>query len=190
MNILDSLEKKLDDILIRQAPPLSGNTKKALVAYLPWINAALALVALYTIYAIWQWVHVLNNFVTGGMLAQPDRLTFGVWLSILILAAEALLFATAATITGNRQSRGWRLMYYAFLLNMLYGLVVFFTDYGSLSGLFWAVAAAFIGLYLLFQVRDTYLRSGRATSPSKTSTSSKTPAKKTARARKTKPRKK
>ena len=66
MSAFKSLEKKLDDLFVRQAPPLQANGKRALIQYLPWINLILGILTLYSIYVIWHWAHLAS-------LPRPDR---------------------------------------------------------------------------------------------------------------------
>ncbi len=49
-------------------------------------------------------------------------------------------------------------MFYAFLVNVIYGIFILFTDYGGLGSLIGAVIGSAIGLYLLFQIRGNYNR--------------------------------
>ena len=56
-----------------------------------------------------------------------------------------------------RKKSGWNLLYYALLLNLAYGIVMAFTNYGGFSYLIGAVIGSAIGLYLLFQIRSSYL---------------------------------
>lgn len=159
------LEKPLDDLFGKQAPALPDGGKKFLVQYLPWINLILGLISLYTAYVLWNWAHVANQFVNyansvsaafGGPTVATNRLSVGLWIGIAVLAVEALLYIAAFPGTKARKKSGWNLLYYALLLNIAYGVVVLFTDYGSVGNLIGAVIGSAIGLYLLFQIRSSY----------------------------------
>lgn len=181
MNALEQLEKLLEDVFVKQAPPVSSNAKRALVQYLPWINLILGLLTLYAVYILWHWAHLVNNFIDytnslnatyGGPLITTNRLSFGVWLGLGVLAAEALLYLAAFPATRDRKKSGWDLLFYALLLNFVYGVVILFTDYGSLGNLVWSTIGSGIGLYFLFQIRNSYARS--KPKPAKTPSRSKT----------------
>jgi hypothetical protein len=168
MSAFPSLEKRLDNIFVKQAPELPANGKKALVKYLPWVNLILGLLALYTVYVLWHWAHLANNLVNyanslsaayGGPQIANSRMTFGIWLGLIVLAVEAVLYIAAYPATRDRKKSGWDLMFYALLINVVYGILVLFTDYGGVGSLIGALVGSGIGLYLLFQIRDSYGRS-------------------------------
>lgn len=159
------LEKSLDDLFVKQAPALPAGGKKFIVQYLPWINLILGLISLYTAWVLWNWAHVANNFVNyansisaayGGPTVATNRLSVGLWIGIAVLAVEALLYIAAFPGTKARKKSGWNLLYYALLLNIVYGVVVLFTSYGGVGNLIGAIIGSAIGLYLLFQIRSSY----------------------------------
>jgi hypothetical protein len=165
MGALEPLERNLDDFFVKQSPPLPANAKKALVHYLPWINLVLGLLTLYSVYVIWHWAHLASNLINyansisavyGGPQISSNRLTFGIWLGLIVLALEAVLYIVAFPATRDRKKSGWDLMFYAFLVNVVYGVVILFTDYGGLGTLIWTLIGSAIGLYLLFQIRSNY----------------------------------
>lgn len=167
MNSLKPLEKKLDELFVKQAPPLPAGGKRALVEYLPWINLALGLLALYTAYVLWHWAHIADTLINyantwsaayGGPMVQGSRMSFGIWLGLLVMVVEALLYIAAFPATRARKKSGWNLIFYALLVNIVYGVVVLFTSYGGIGSLFWTLIGSAIGLYLLFQIRASYLR--------------------------------
>jgi len=159
------LESSLNDLFVKKAPPLPAGGKKFLVEYLPWINLILGLLSLYTVYVLWHWAHLANNLIDyanslsaayGGPTVATNRLSVGIWLGIAVLAVEALLYIAAFSRTRDRKKSGWNLLYYALLLNVVYGVVVLFTNYGSVGNLIGAIIGSGVGLYLLFQIRASY----------------------------------
>jgi hypothetical protein len=167
MSAFPGIEKSLDNIFVKQAPELPDNGKKALVKYLPWINLILGLLTLYTVYVLWHWAHLANNLINyanslsaayGGPQVANSRMTFGIWLGLIVLAAEALLYIAAFPATRDRKKSGWDLMFYALLVNVVYGVVILFTNYGGIGSLIGTLIGSAIGLYLLFQIRGSYSR--------------------------------
>lgn len=165
MSALQPLEKSLDDLFVKQAPTLPANGKKALVQYLPWINLILGLLTLYTVYVLWHWAHLANNLINyanslsaayGGPQVANSRMTTGIWLGLIVLAIEALLYIAAFPATRDRKKSGWNLMFYALLVNVVYGVVILFTSYGGVGSLIGTLIGSAIGLYLLFQIRSSY----------------------------------
>jgi len=159
------LENSLDDLFGKQAPQLPSNAKKALVQYVPWITLILGVLSAWTTYVLWHWAHVANTFVNyansisaayGGPQIATTRLTFGIWLGIGVLAVEALLYILAFPGLRNRKKSGWNMLYYALLINIVYGLVIMFTDYGGVGNLIGTLIGSAIGFYFLFQIRGSY----------------------------------
>jgi hypothetical protein len=168
MSVFPALEKNLDSFFSNKTPELSDGGKRLFVHYLPWLNLILGIVAAYTIYAIWHWAHAATNLINyantlsaayGGPRINPDRLSFAVWLSMIVLAVDAVLYFAACHATRQRQKSGWDLMFYGLLVNAVYGVVVLFTNYGDIGNLISAWIGTAIGLYLLFQCRAVYNRS-------------------------------
>lgn len=160
------LENSLNDLFGKQAPALPPNGKKALVQYIPWITLILGLVSLWTTYVLWHWAHVANTFVNyansisaayGGPQIATNRLTFGIWLGIAVLAVEALLYIAAFPGLRDRKKSGWNMLYYALLINVVYGVVIMFTNYGGVGNLIGTIIGSAIGFYFLFQIRGSYV---------------------------------
>lgn len=172
MPALQSLETSLNDLFVKRAPPLGRSAKKALVEYLPWVNLALGLLALYTVYALWHWAHLVSSLLNYSdtlngtySLGVRNRLDFGIWIGLFVLIVEAVLYIAAFSGTRDRKKSGWNLMFYALLVNIAYGVVILFTDYGSFGNLVITLLASAAGLYLLFQIRSSY---GKSSSNKKT----------------------
>lgn len=162
--MLNQLEASLES-LFKGAPKLPEKAKDAIVGWLPWINLILGLLTLWAAYALWQWADVANTFVNyanelsralGGTGVSVDRFTVGVWIAIAVLVIEAILYLAAFPGTRDRKKSGWNLLFYALLVNIVYGVVVLFTDYGGVGNFLGYVIGSFIGLYFLFQLKPKY----------------------------------
>ncbi len=167
MSALQPLENSLDDLLVKKAPPLPPNGKKALVEYLPWINLVFGLITLYTAWALWHWAHVASGLIDyandlsarySGSSVAIDRMGIGIWIGLIVLSLSAILYLAAFQATRQRKKSGWDLMFYAILLNVAYGVVIVFSSYGGIGNLLATIIGAAIGLYLLFQIRASYLQ--------------------------------
>ena len=174
MSALQPLESSLNDIFVKKAPPLPAGGKKFLVQYLPWINLFLGLVTLYTVYVLWHWAHLANSLINyanslsalyGGQQVAASRLGVGIWIGLVVLAIEALVYIAAFPATRARKKSGWDLMFFALLINVVYGVVILFTSYGGIGNLIGSVIGSAIGLYLLFQIRSSYSKVPAAAAP-------------------------
>lgn len=168
---LEPLEKVLNDLFVKQAPALPENAKKIIVQYLPWVNLVLGVLSLWAAWGLWSWAHTANQFVDyanrlseafGGPKAV-DRLGPMVWAGLAVLAIEAVIYIAAFSATRDRRKSGWDLLFYALLLNIVYGVVILFSDYGGgIGSLIWSVISSAIGAYFLFQIRELYLKAPAA----------------------------
>jgi hypothetical protein len=166
IEILKPLEKQLEKIFVDSAPPLPKNARKNIAEYLPWINLILGLITLSSLYYLWHWAHIANNVINyanqlsasvGGPIIT-NRLGFGVWLGMAVLLVEALLYIAAFPALQNKRKSGWDLLFYAALVNVIYGIVMAFTSYGGIGSLIGAIIGSAIILYVLFQIRENYLK--------------------------------
>jgi hypothetical protein len=174
---LESLEKNLDEVFEKNAPPLSDGAKKWIVQYLPYINLVLGIVTLLAAWGLYNAAHTVNTLVdyansltaVSGVTTKVDHLNFTVWLALAVLAVEALLYIAAFPGTKARKKSGWNLLYYALLVNVVYGIIAVFTDYGGAGRLIGSVIGSAIGAYFLFQIRPAYSggRSKAKASPKK-----------------------
>lgn len=177
MSALQSLEKNLDEVFGKNAPPLPPNAKKVIVEYLPYINLVLGVVTLFLAWGLYHAAHVVNRFVdyanslsaAYGGTERVSHLSFTVWLAIVVLVVEALLYIAAFSGTKAHRKSGWDLLFYALLINIVYGIVAVFTDYGGAGRLIGSLIGSAIGLYFLFQIRGAYVgrAAGRKTPASK-----------------------
>jgi hypothetical protein len=165
MSALQSLETNLDDIFVKNAPALPANIKKIIVQYLPYINLVLGVLTLLAAWGLYNAAHVVNSLVDnlnslsaayGGPKVVTNHLTTTVWLAIAVLAVEAVLYILAFPGTRDRKKAGWDLLFYALLINVVYGVIAVFTDYGGVGRLIGSVVGSAIGMYFLFQIRASY----------------------------------
>ncbi len=166
MATLGSLEKNLQDIFVGKLPPLSPNGKKLIVKYLPYISIVVGTLTLIAAWELWHWAHVANNLINyanemsrmyGGEQVATTRMNAGVWLALIALVTEAIMYLMAFQPTKDRKKSGWDLIFYAALVNIAYGVITIFTDYNGFGSFLGTVIGSGVGLYLLFQVRESYL---------------------------------
>jgi hypothetical protein len=167
MSALQSLENSLEDVFVKKAPALPENGKKAIVEYIPYINLILGLLSLWTAYALWHWAHLADNLINyantlsaayGGGTIAHTRMSGILWLGMVVMAVQALLYIAAFPALRDRKKSGWNLMFYALLVNVVYGVVVLFSDYGGVGNLLGSLIGSAVGLYFLFQIRGHYLK--------------------------------
>lgn len=166
MAALDKLENSLDEVFGKNALKLPEGGKKMLVSWLPWISLIFGLLTLLSVYTLWQWANAvntlsdnLNDFYQsiGGTNLVDDRLTVAVWVALAVAAVQALLYLAAFSPLKAHKKSGWNMLFYIALINIVYGVVVLFTDYGTIGNFIVYLIGSAIGLYFLFQIRGHYI---------------------------------
>lgn len=169
---------QLEDSLagaFKSAPKLPENAKKVIVEWLPWVNVVLGVLSLWAAYGLWTWANTANRWVDyandvsrafgGTEVATTSRLTVVVWLALIVIAVEGVLYIMAFPGTKARKKAGWNLMFYALIVNAVYGVVNLFYSYGGVGSFLGYVIGTAIGLYFLFQIRDMYNGSKQTAAP-------------------------
>lgn len=166
MTKLHKLEKKLDKIFNEDFPTLPSNTKKLIVKYLPWLSLIGGLLTLWADWELWKWGHLasissyvtnLNNLYGGGKLIQTSsQMSFGIWLGVIVLAIEAVIYIAAYFGLNKQKESGWNLIFYGALINLIYGIAIAFTSYGGFGSLIWSIVVSLVVLYIIFQIRSAY----------------------------------
>jgi hypothetical protein len=165
MAATDGLEKQLDEWFGKKAPRLPEGGKKFIVDFAPWLTLLGGILSLWTAYNLWHWARTANDAINylnnlsatyGGGTVPTSRLTTGIWLAVAVLVVEGVLYLLAFPKLRDRLKSGWNLIFYATLINIAYGLVVMFTDYGSVGSFIGSLIGAAIAFYFLFQVRPMY----------------------------------
>ena len=166
---MSHMVSQLEDTLgkaYKQLPNLPATWQKALVRWAPWLSLIVGLLSLWAAYEIWHWVHLTTQIYNDvnawsalygyGPRVVTNHWSFMLWLSVLVLIAEAVIYLLAFPALQATKKAGWDLLFYGALANVAYGVVVLFTSYGDLGQLVWSVIGAAIGLYFLYQIRSYY----------------------------------
>jgi hypothetical protein len=161
---ISELEKSLAD-LYKGAPKLPQGFKKGLVQWLPWLSLIAGAIGLWSAWAIWSWARVANDLVDlanhlsatyGGGQVVSSRWSLMLWIGVIVLLVEAVIYLLAFPGLRDRKKAGWNYLFYGALLNVAYGVVVMFTSYGGVGSLIGSIIGTAIGFYFLFQIRDYY----------------------------------
>lgn len=164
MAVIKTVEKQLDEIFVKNAPKLPEGGKKWLVKYLPWITLILGILSLLAAINTWRWANTSVQLIdaanqlaqTYGIDTDLNRLTVWIWISLIILTIQALLYIFAFSPLKNFKKSGWNLVFYVALINIIYAVVLLFSDYGGVGSFIFSMIGSAVGLYLLFQIRSHY----------------------------------
>ena len=161
------LEKSLDEIFVKKAPALPDSVKKWIVEYIPYINLFFGVIMLFLAFNLYHWATRVNQVVDyvnqfarayGVQEQATSKLTVWVWVSLILLVIEALLYVFSYSGLKSKNKSGWNLVFYALIINAVYGIFTLFIDnYGGITNAFGYVLGTAIGFYFLFQIRSYYL---------------------------------
>lgn len=159
----DQLETKLDTIFEKNAPKLPSNARKTIADWAPWVALVVGVLSLLSAYWLWQAANAVNAYVNlanqisaaYGGVATTNNMNLWVWLALLVLLAEGLLYLLAFPGLKARKKSGWNYLYWGALVNVAYAVVSLFTINGA-GGFIGGLIGSAIGLWILFQIRREY----------------------------------
>lgn len=172
---MSNLETRLNDIFVRSAPKLPENAKRAVVKWLPIVSLIVGVFALFSAWNLWHWARLADN-VLGGLcnaysvsgcstLGAPSRFSIWLWLGIILIGVEGLLYLLAYPGLQARKKQGWNYLYYGALVNVAYAVISLFTGYNAVSNFLGALIGTAISFYVLFQIREAYAGKAAAAGP-------------------------
>lgn len=168
MSQLKKVEATMDEYLVKKAPfqiPSSG--RKAIVEWAPWISLIVGVLSLIAALSLWQAGHKANQVIDatndflraygGDTVSSVPELSVFFYVAIVALVAQAALMIYAFPgLKVKSKAKGWTILLLSSLINLVYGVFVAFTDYGSFSNLFFSLIGSLVGLYILAQIRSNY----------------------------------
>lgn len=141
------LEKELEPIFTEKLPAFPENIKDILVQIAPWlalIGAIIGALSFVTLIGTGSFLTIISLGTTsyGGS-------TWAMWLGIISLGLMTVICGLAFKPLQNKERKAWTYMYWlslvSFVLNILSGSIIA------------AIFGAFIGFWILFQVRSRYV---------------------------------
>lgn len=166
---VSTLETKMAEVFVDKAPKIPAGGVKVITEWAPWVSLVIGILTLWTAWMLWSWAHVVNTagaalnslcnayaVNAGACAVDSARLTMWVWLALIILAAEGVLYLLAFPGLRDRKKQGWNLLFYAALINLAYAVVSIFSNYSYGGGFIGALIGSAIGFWILFQIRSVY----------------------------------
>lgn len=161
---MHQLEEKLNDLFVKSAPfQIPENGRKGIVSVMPWvalIGGVLMLLAAWGVYqaatAVSYWADWANTLGSAyGAPYTPSSVSLVVWITLALLVVEAVMFFLAFPALKEHQKKGWNLLFWLTLLNIVQTVLQLF-GYINLGSMIFALLGSAVGLYLLFQIRGYY----------------------------------
>jgi hypothetical protein len=164
---LKDLETRLDKLFGKGAPYQMSDKAKRSLAGAAWALVLITgILQAWGALALWQLGHTANAVINYANYAS---ITYGnghilptlgpfFYLSFLAVLVDAVLLLMAVSPLRIFHKRGWELIYYSLLLNIVYAFLRAFSNIGGGFGefivqLFFSAVAA----YFLFQVRALFI---------------------------------
>lgn len=180
--MLAKIENKLDELFVKKAPfRLPEESKKTLVQYMPWVSLAVGVLFAWLAWTLYNFA-VAADSLAGYFDAYHQRFGYApvgapgfgpvVWLGLLIVIVQAIASLAAFSPLKMQKKRGWDLLFWAALLNIVYALAsLFIYPTSGFGNLLFGLVGSTIGLYLLFQIRSYYVagstKKGAAKTPAR-----------------------
>ncbi|MBI3983889.1 hypothetical protein HY346_01170 [Candidatus Microgenomates bacterium] len=150
---LGQLEGVLENWFVKKAPvqiPEAG--KEFIVKVAPWadlvllvfmIPAALAIFAVGTTVGLWA---PAFGAVVGPMY----------YVALIVLILQMVIMGMALPGLFKQARKAWQLLYWATLINVVYGLASWLAAPRAVGSFIWSLISATLALYVIFQVRSKY----------------------------------
>lgn len=163
---LKDLEARLDKLFGKGAPyQMSDKARRALAGASWAVALIIGILQAWGALALWELGHVANAVVgyanylsaTYGNGDVVPTLGFFFYVAFLVVLGDAVLLLMAVPHLRTFRKRGWELLYYSLLLNVVYSFIRIFSNVGGGIGqfiveLFFSAVAA----YFLFQIREVF----------------------------------
>lgn len=165
MKALQDLETSLNGVFTKNAPALPKGFKDFIVKILPWLSLVVGVLSLLAALSIYRWATSVNSLANtvndyyrtiGVSGVDTARWSFWLYIALALLAVMAVLYILAFSPLQKNKKQGWDFLFYAFLINLVYSIVMLFTDYSSTGNVFGLIIGTLIGAYFLFQIRGYY----------------------------------
>jgi len=158
MSALQSLETKLNEVLVTNAPVQLPDAWRKWLGTYAWVFALIG--CIFGGFAALVLLPLLgvSSVVATSVGVRSDVLLF-VWLSFFVLVAYVVLEAMAVPKLKKMQKAGWNFMFYSSLFFFVYDVFNALRNFqaGTVVTLFFNALFTLIGLYFVFQVRSQFM---------------------------------
>lgn len=160
---MHQLEEKLNDLLVNKvSAKLPEGGRKGLVTAMPWIALIFGVLGVFAAFGLLGTISLVSGLVGVADLAVGYGY-YGytalampmLWLSLILLGAESVMFLMAFSPLKAHKKRGWDLVFWVSLLNIVYSVASLLIQMNVFSLIF-SLAVSLVSLWLLFQVRSYY----------------------------------
>ncbi len=164
----NGLEKQLDNVFGKQAPKMPEGAKKAFVKWMPILALIGAVLSVLGIWSTWAAATATNSLVKyaneisrvfgDGTTVSETRLTVWVWVALAFLVVNLVLCVMAYAPLKAHSKKGWNLVFYSSLVNVLYSVVTLFIEGNGIGYFITGLLVTAVGFWILFQIRPAYVK--------------------------------
>lgn len=155
-----------------KTPELSPGTKELLVKVWPWLALIGGLFQLFAAWSLYVWARSTNELINLadrinsnnelGVELEVGRWDAWVIIAFITLIVDAIILLVAFPKLQAQQKIGWNLMLISGLISLFYSFGAILLSYrGSIVEDIWSIFVAIVVLYLLFQVRNYYIKKAK-----------------------------
>jgi hypothetical protein len=165
MGVLQNLENTIGG-WFKGAPKMSDSSKESLVKVWPWLALIGGILQALAALNMFRWANAADDYydaandfyrAIGASEVVQSRFTIWLWVSVAVIAVEAVLLLMAYPKLKKREKSGWDLLFLVALINVAYGVVSLFSDYyGGIGALIWNLVISGVVFWLLFATREKY----------------------------------
>lgn len=156
---LAALEAKFYEWFVYKAPfQLPVALTDFIVKVGPWVTLILGILLLPAFLAVFTIGSIVGTVgVAYGAYGYQPGVMY--WLGLIILLAQVIVMFVSIPLLLKQKRNGWLLLFYANIINIVYGLVNSFAyGYFALGSIIWTLISAAIAFYILFQIRRYYVK--------------------------------
>lgn len=153
---LDPVEKQLEK-LYKDIPSLPESWRKWLATY-SWVFTLIgAVLATFAVLGLLSLLGIFSAFSVFGGVAAVGYALFA-WLALFALIFTTVLSYMAVSPLKAMKKAGWDLLFYVEVFYLVYGVIDWLSSPSYVGGLLSTLIGAFVGFYVLFQVREYFTK--------------------------------
>jgi hypothetical protein len=160
----EKVEKKMEE-MTKSLPKMADGTKTSVVNALPVASAVLGVIGLYLSWKLWddgrdvsKASNSLGEFAKAfGVDNSIPSTGLTYWVAMVSIALASVLALVAFQgLKAKSKAKGWNLLFYAALLNAVFGVFVMLSEFREAGTMVLSVGVSLVALYALFQVKPHY----------------------------------
>lgn len=156
MTFIQTIEQKLNDMLVKDAPvQLPENWRKWIATY-AWLFALIGFIL--GVLALLLLLPALGLASVLAVTVNTGRLLLFTWLAFFVELGYVILLGIAIPKLKRLEKTGWNLIFYSALFFFVYNIFYWFQlpSFGAVFSLIWSIFWSVVWFYFIFQIRGQF----------------------------------